>query len=186
MLETWFRAYSCQQASYQPEFCKQWCGCAGSQCEGFSSEQLLVLFLQQPSHQVKMKEEDRGPSRGLVPCGRPSAEAKETVSITLRYHIKEKWFTCLYYKHFLFLVHTYRSAQSDQKLSFICASSLTRCCWMFGLIVAYFLVWRGTQKCCSAQIPNRPYRRCWAAADTRRFLRFPQSRLFPAVTGSTG
>lgn len=59
-------------------------------CEGFSTEQLLVLFLPQPSHQVKMKVDDKGPSRGLVPCGPPSAEAKETVSIALHYHIKEK------------------------------------------------------------------------------------------------
>lgn len=58
--------------------------------EGFSVEQLPVLSLQQPSHQVKMKVDDKGPSRGSVPCGRPSAEAKEIVSITLRYHIKEK------------------------------------------------------------------------------------------------
>lgn len=50
-------------------------------CEGLSIEQLLVSFL----HQVMMKVNDQGPSRGLVPCGPPSAEANETVSMTLHY-----------------------------------------------------------------------------------------------------
>ena len=48
-------------------------------CEGLSIEQLLVSFL----HQVMMKVNNQGPSRGLVPCGPPSAEANETVSMTL-------------------------------------------------------------------------------------------------------
>lgn len=100
-------------------------------CEGFSVEQMLFLSLHQPSHQVKMKAGDKGPSRGLVPCGPPSAEAKGIVSITLHHHIKEKSFTFLYYKYFLFLIHCCFSAQSDQRGKFICVSSGKRW-WMFG------------------------------------------------------
>ena len=54
-------------------------------CDSVSDEQLLFLH-QVPSHQVKMKVDDKGPSRGLVPCGPPSAEAEKTVSVLLQRH----------------------------------------------------------------------------------------------------
>lgn len=56
-------------------------------------------FLRQTNSQVKMKVDIRAPSRGSVPCGRPSAEAKETVSAALPpptvYNDLFRYFVCL-------------------------------------------------------------------------------------------
>lgn len=72
-------------------------------CEGFSAEQLLVLFLYQAALQMKMMVDDKVPSRGSVRCGLPSAEAKEIVSIL--YMTTSKKTDLFSYKHFLFLIY---------------------------------------------------------------------------------
>lgn len=54
--------------------------------EGFTTELFLLFFSHQmPSHQVKMKFDSRGYSKGSAPCCPPStyAKTKETVSIRL-------------------------------------------------------------------------------------------------------
>lgn len=79
---------------------------------------------------MKMKVSNKGPSRGSAPCGPPSAEAKEIVSIIFCCHVKKDpifffsllctWFSCpvipaVQHVRVVLLIFTYISPYNNKK-----------------------------------------------------------------------
>lgn len=136
--------------------------------------------LQVPSHQRRMKMDDKGPSRGSALCGPPSAKAEETVSIRAQKNVsgvwKSWWRGCGCWSHFFFLTDlthkllmlrvecccTHRLLSSWLLVCLICASSSPlmrhRKCWLNFLFL--YLVQRFLEKCGQGCLKKE--RRAWS------------------------